>query len=55
MNEDNAGMISWSHDQQTMYYRGFPITLADFHFMIHDIVTQAMKLLWEDLMWVKDG
>ena len=54
MNEGNAGMISWSQDRQTMYYRGFPIALADFRFMIHDIVARATKLLWEDLMWVKD-
>ena len=54
MNEGNAGMISWSQDRQTMYYRGFPISLADFRFMIHDIVARATKLLWEDLMWVKD-
>jgi superfamily II DNA helicase RecQ len=54
MNEGNAGMISWSQDRQTMYYRGFPIELTNFRFMIHDIVARATKLLWEDLMWVKD-
>lgn len=54
MNEGNAGMISWSQDRQTMYYRGFPIVLTDFRFMIHDIVARATKVLWEELMWVKD-
>jgi len=37
-----------------MYYRGFPIALTDFRFMIHDIVARATKLLWKDLMWVKE-
>ena len=37
-----------------MYYCGFPIALADFRFMIHDIIARATKLLWEGLMWVKD-
>jgi hypothetical protein len=34
MNEGNAGMVSWSQDRQTLYYKGLPIEMTAFQSMI---------------------
>ena len=54
MNEGNVGMVSRSKDKQVLYYKGFPIELTLFHFMVQDTIARATKMLWEDLMWVKN-
>jgi hypothetical protein len=54
MNEGNAGMVSWSQDRQTLYYKGLPIEMTAFQSMIQDVIARATTMLWEDLMWVSD-
>ena len=54
MNEGNAGMVSWSRNRQTLYYKGLPIEMAAFRSMVHGAIARATQMLWENLMWVQD-
>jgi superfamily II DNA helicase RecQ len=52
MNEGNVGIVSWSQNRKILYYKGFPIEIALFRSMVHDVIARATDVLWQELMWV---
>ena len=52
MNEGNAGAVLWSRNKQILYYKGQPVEMALFRWMIQDAISRATEMLWEELMWV---
>jgi hypothetical protein len=53
MNHSNAGSISWLLDRTEMSYKGRPIGVARFGYMVRGVVEEAEGKLWQDLMWAR--
>ena len=54
MNTGNVGSVLWSKDKKTLIYHGRHVEVVLFRRMIHDAVTRAEDLLWQELMWVTE-
>jgi len=52
LNHRNPGSIFWSKDRKIVYLHGRPIVIERFRRMVGDAVTEAERLLWQELMWV---
>jgi len=52
LNHNNPGSVFWSKDKKTVFLHGRPIVIERFRSMIRDAVTEAERMLWEELMWV---
>ena len=51
LNTSNAGSVQWSPDHRVLYLRGRPIVIERFQRMVRDVVKEAERLLWEELIW----
>jgi len=51
LNSGNAGSVLWSKDKTTLFLHGRPISMDRFRRMVADVITEAERLLWEELMW----
>jgi superfamily II DNA helicase RecQ len=54
LNSSNAATVTWSRDKNTIFYKGIAIALSSFRQMVQDNIQHAERLLWENLMWVRD-
>ncbi|KAK4947069.1 hypothetical protein LTR66_014220 [Elasticomyces elasticus] len=50
LNTGNSASTQWSRDMRVLRLHGRPIVLERFKEMIHGVVTEAERVLWEDVM-----
>jgi superfamily II DNA helicase RecQ len=50
--EGNEGSTFWSADKKTFYLKGQAIELSRFRAMAQDLVAEAEKMLWQELLWI---
>jgi hypothetical protein len=55
LNTSNAGSITWSRDNATIYFHGLAIALSLFRSMVTSNVERAEEILWRELIWTKDA
>ncbi|RYP28637.1 hypothetical protein DL767_007119 [Monosporascus sp. MG133] len=48
----NSGNAYWSKDKKIFYLNGRPISISRFRQMAQDIVAEAERMLWQELLWV---
>jgi hypothetical protein len=48
----NAGNAYWSKDKKIFYLHGWRVYVSRFQKMAQDIVTEAERMLWQELCWV---
>lgn len=51
LNTSNAGSVQWSVDKKVLYLHGRPIVIERFRRMVREVVKEAERVLWEELMW----
>ncbi|TKA21628.1 hypothetical protein B0A49_13752, partial [Cryomyces minteri] len=51
LNTSNAGSVQWSLDHKILHLHGRPIVIERFQRMVRDVVKEAERVLWEELMW----
>jgi hypothetical protein len=49
-----AGSMWWSVDQQTFYIKGRPVVLQRFRELAQGVITEAERVLWEELLWMSE-
>jgi hypothetical protein len=49
-----AGSMWWSADRQTFYIKGRPVVLQQFRELAQGVVTEAERVLWEELLWMSE-
>ena len=57
LNHNNPGSVFWSKAKKPVYLHGRPIVIERFQRLVRDAVTEAERMLWQELMWVyrKEG
>jgi hypothetical protein len=48
----NSGNAYWSKDKKIFYLNGRPIYISRFCQMAQDVVAEAERMLWQELLWV---
>ncbi|TKA55283.1 hypothetical protein B0A49_12685, partial [Cryomyces minteri] len=55
LNTGNSASTQWSRDTRVLRLHGRPIVLEKFKEMIHGVVAEAERVLWEDVMHTRLG
>jgi len=51
LNTSNEGSVHWSPDRRVLYLHGRPVAIERFQKMVRDVVQEAERVLWEELVW----